>query len=227
MSNSSQDYLTCTVASRQGMCSNTRSIERHRIEAVVVDALRTRLMQPEACAEFSIASKEECARAEKNVAGVDASRHRELEKVRHKLDELVEAIASGLRSTTLQNKLSQLQARQAELEQKVGLPPRRSVVLPADLAGAYRQEVDQLSSSTNGAQGTETRELIRGVIERVIVTPASDGQGSEVELVGEIAAMTDLVLRAEPGGKRQQTLGLSAAAMSSVNSRERVFSGVN
>ena len=208
--------MTCTVASRQGMCSNTRSIKRHRIEAVVVDVLRTRLMQPEACAEFSIAFEEECARAEKNVAAVDASRHRELDKVRHKLDELVEAIASGLRSTTLQNKLSQLEARQAELEQEVGLPPRRSIVLPIDLAGAYRQEVVQLSSSTNGAEGTKTRELIRGLIERVIITPASDGKGSEVELVGEIAAMINLALLAEPGGKRQQTLGLTAAAMSSL-----------
>ena len=102
MSNSGQDYLTCTVASRQGICSNTRSIKRHRIEAVVVDALRTRLMKPEACAEFSIAFREECARAEKQTSGADAGRQRELEKVRHKLDELVEAIASGLRSTTLQ-----------------------------------------------------------------------------------------------------------------------------
>ncbi len=216
MSNSGQDYLTCTVASRQGSCTNRRSLKRHRIEAVVIEALRTRLMQPEACTEFSVAFKEECARAEKETSGADASRHRELEKVRHKLDELVEAIAAGLRSTTLQTKLTQLEARQAELEQEAELPSRKPVALPADLAAAYRDELDQLSGSTEGADGTETRELIRSLIERVIVTPTPDGKASEVELVGEITAMINLASRAGNAGKLRLSAGACAALSSSV-----------
>ena len=216
MSNSGQDYLTCTVASRQGICSNTRSIKRHRIKAVVVDALRTRLMQPEACAEFSIAFREECARAEKQTSGADAGRQRELEKVRHKLDELVEAIASGLRSTTLQTKLAQLEARQSELEREIATPAHPPVTLPDDLGAAYRQEMELLSGPADEADSTETRELIRGLIERVNITPTPDGKGSEVELVGEIASMVNLALRSEPAGKGNQSLGLSASAIGSV-----------
>ncbi len=216
MSNSGQDYLTCTVASRQGICTNTRSIKRHRIEAVVVDALRTRLMQPEACAEFSAAFKEECARTAKEASGADATRRRELEKVRQKLDELVEAIASGLRSTTLQTKLAQLEAREAELERDLKTPCHKPTALPPDLAAAYQQELEQLGSSTDGVEGTETRELIRGLIERVIITPAPHGKGSEVELVGTIAAMIDLALNAKTAGKPRISCATDGVFASSV-----------
>ena len=194
MVNSGQDYLKCTVASKQGLCSNSKGLRRQRIEAVVVEALRTRLMQPEACAEFSAAFADECARAEREALVSDASQQRELEKVRHKLDELVEAIASGLRSTTVQAKLAQLEAREVDLRSAAERPSRRHIRLPDDLAAAYRQELEHLSDATQNADGTETRELIRSLIERVNVTPTADGKGSEIELVGELAGMIDFAI---------------------------------
>ena len=120
----------------------------------------------------------------------DANRQRELGKVRHKLDELVEAIASGLRSMIQQNKLAQLEARQAELEQEVQAPSHKAVTLPPDLSAAYRQEVEQLGGST---EGTENKELIHSLIERVTITPTTTGNGPEVELRGEIAAMISMI----------------------------------
>ena len=89
--------------------------------------------------------------------GTDLTRHRELEQVPHKLDKLVEAIASGLRSTTLQTKLALLEERQAELERRLATRCRKPTILPSDLASAYRLELGQLSGSTIGAEGTETR----------------------------------------------------------------------
>ena len=134
-------------------------------------------MPADDCAEFSAAFNEECARAEKEASGADVTRHRELEKVRYKLDELVEAIASGLRSTTLQTKLAQLEERQAELERNLATPCLKPTVLPSDLASAYQLELDQLSGSTSGVEGTETREPIRALIERLIITPTLHGKG--------------------------------------------------
>ena len=216
MGNSGQDYLSCTVAAKTGTCSNRKSVQRHRVEAVVVGALRNQMMQPDDCAEFSAAFGEECARAEKEASGADVTRHRELEKVRHKLDELVEAIASGLRSTTLQTKLTQLEQRQAELKRDLATPCRKPTVLPSDLASAYRLELDQLSGSTSGVEGTETRELIRALIERVTITPTSHGKGWEIEVVGEIAVMIELALKANTAGKPRISCTVGGAFMSSV-----------
>jgi hypothetical protein len=98
---------------------------------------------------------------------------------------------------------------------------RPPVALPADLAAAYRQEVDQLNGSTDGADGTETRELIRSLIERVIITPMPDGKASEVELVGEIAAMINLAVNATRPGKQK----LSRAMRDSFTSSVQVVAG--
>ncbi len=96
MGNFGQDYLICTVASRRSTCSCRKSVQRRHVEAVIFDMLRNQLMQADDCAEFSTVFEEECANAEKQALDTDVTSHHELEKVRHKLDELVEAIASGL-----------------------------------------------------------------------------------------------------------------------------------
>ncbi len=52
MVNVGSDYLGCTKARKQGICSNTGSIRRNELEVLVLDALRTRLMAPDLVAEF-------------------------------------------------------------------------------------------------------------------------------------------------------------------------------
>lgn len=48
-------------------------------------------------------------------------------------------------------------------------------------------------AALEGADATEAPEIIRSLIERVVLHPAPDGQrGFEIELVGEITAMVNL-----------------------------------
>jgi hypothetical protein len=53
MTNIGRDYLACSAARRQGMCGNRRGIRRGALEKLILDALRTRLMQPEHVATFN------------------------------------------------------------------------------------------------------------------------------------------------------------------------------
>ena len=135
-----------------------------------------------------------CATAENQTLGAHVTRHRGLQKAQYKLDKLVDAIASGLRSTTLQTKLARLETRRAELEHGLETLCCKPTALPRDLAAAYRQELAQLHGSTDGGEGAETREPIRGLIDHVAVTPAPHGKGWDIEVAGEIAAMIGLVI---------------------------------
>lgn len=47
-----RDYLACQAAERRGPCGNRARVRRSRLEAQVLEALGTQLMQPEAVAEF-------------------------------------------------------------------------------------------------------------------------------------------------------------------------------
>jgi hypothetical protein len=51
-----RDYLACSAARRQGTCSNRRAIRRELLERTILDALRSRLMQPDPVAEFAEAT---------------------------------------------------------------------------------------------------------------------------------------------------------------------------
>jgi hypothetical protein len=62
---------------------------------------------------------------------------------------------------------------------------------PAHAAEIYRRKVAALQTAlADPKTQTEALEILRGLIERVVLHPA-DG-GFEIELVGEIAAMVDL-----------------------------------
>ena len=46
LSNIGRDYLACAAARRQDVCANRRGIRRQALEDLVLDAMRTRLMEP-------------------------------------------------------------------------------------------------------------------------------------------------------------------------------------
>jgi hypothetical protein len=74
-----------------------------------------------------------------------------------------------------------------------------------------------LSEALRRDDSQEALELIRGLVERVTLTPAAEG-GFDIELVGEIAAMVRLGLN--PGANNHSGTTGSAAVMGSA-----LFSG--
>ena len=105
------DYLACSKARKQGTCSSKRGIRRHLLETLVLTGLKDNLMKPDMVEEFVRAYHTEI---NKKAAEQGATRDRieaELGKVTKKLDALIDAVASGYRSDSLQQKLDSLPNR--------------------------------------------------------------------------------------------------------------------
>ena len=193
ITNIGRDYLACSAARRQGICDNGRGIRREVLEKLILDALRTRLMQPEHVAMFVAEFTAEWNRLQAESSALDASRRRELDAVERRLAGLIDAIADGLRAPGLQQRLNELEARKAELVRSLNAAPMPAPRLHPKLAEVYRQKVENLGAALRGADAAEAMEVIRSLIERVVLHPAPDGQrGFEIELIGEIAAMVSL-----------------------------------
>ena len=116
MTNIGRNYLACSAARRQGTCSNGRGIQRDELDKMILDALQARLMEPEHVAAFVAEFNAEWNRLQAEVSAHEGAKRRELDAVGRKLDGLIDAIARGIRSTSLQQKLDELEARKAELE---------------------------------------------------------------------------------------------------------------
>jgi hypothetical protein len=186
-----RDYLACGRAHRQGTCTNTRGIRRAVLEDLILEALKQRLMARELVNAFIDGFHEEVNRQVRGREAARTATATELSAVGRKLNGLIEALAEGFRAPGLQARLDALERRKAELAQRLAAPAPPAVRLHPNLAALYRQKVADLRAALAAPETrAEALEIVRGLVERVMVTPAADG--FEIELTGAIAAMIAL-----------------------------------
>jgi len=186
---------------RRGLCTNKARVERPRLEARVLNILAGQMMDPELAALFAQEFALEWNRLAAEVDREKGRMRRELTDVEKRLDHLVEAVASGLRSTSLQTKLAELEAEQTRLQQQLLAAPPSAVRLMPNLGQAYRDTLARLVETLAGAEGGEALHAARGLIERVVIHPAPLRTPPGITVEGKFAAM---LMMGQPG--------LSAAA---------------
>ena len=192
-----RDYLACSSARGQGTCTNRRSVRRAPLEKLILDGLKHRLMAPELVKEFVAAYHQEINRERSNGTAARAGKERELAEIKRKLDKLIDALTEGYRAAGLQQRLDDLEARKATLEQDLAADPPSPVRLHPNLAQVYRDKVALLHEAlANPSLRDEAMSILRGLIERVVLHPSE--VGFEIELVGEIVRMVELGLGGKP-----------------------------
>lgn len=194
-SNADSRAYTCNNH-RRGLCCNTARVQRPKLEARVLDVLAGQMMDPELAALFA----EEFA-LEWNRLATEADREkgqlrRELADVEKRLDHLVEAITSGLRSTSLQAKLAALESDTERLERKLAAAPRGGVRVMPNIGQTYRRTLARLVEALAGAEGGETLNAARALIERVVINAPPGRTPPGITVEGRFAAM---LMAGQPG----------------------------
>ncbi|PZW36896.1 DNA invertase Pin-like site-specific DNA recombinase, partial [Humitalea rosea] len=187
-----RDYLACRVAAASGPCENRTRVRRGRLEARVLDALSGELMRPDLVAVFVESFTAEWNRLAGERAAGAGARQRELATVQRKLDGLIDAIADGLRSSGLQQRMTELETRRASLIEEIaaGRLEATPPALHPRLAETYRRRVESLQLAHASGACTEVREALRALIARVEVHGKVDGEGEPwIELIGHLAAL--------------------------------------
>ncbi|WP_428395998.1 recombinase family protein [Lichenicoccus sp.] len=194
-SNSGRDYLACNAAKKQGVCDNRRSIRRQTLDDLVLDAMRTQLMDPGSVAAFISEFTAEWNRVQAEKEAGREQQERELAQVQRKLAGLIDALAEGFRGPGLQKQLDQLEARRSFLEDQLASATATAPRLHPNLATLYRDRVAALQEALKRERGgQEALEIARGLIERITVGPVFDAAGLVIDITGEIGAMLSLGL---------------------------------
>jgi site-specific DNA recombinase len=187
-----KDYMGCKAAERQGTCTNKVRIRRSRVEAEVLEALGTRLMEPDAVATFVAEFTAEWNRLSAESGDRVSLRRRELDQVERQLNGLIDAIADGLRAPGLQDRLDALGARREALRGELAaLEARQSAPrLHPNLSEVYRSRVARLREGIEAQGDREVPEAARTLIARVEVHPPREaGDRPRLELLGELSAL--------------------------------------
>jgi site-specific DNA recombinase len=181
----------CAAARDRATCTNSLTIHGGEIEMTILAGLKQRLMDPALFEEFVREFTAEVNRQRSALAGEKKTLKGELERVTGQIGKLVDAIVMGADALALNAKLKQLEGQRATLENKLATAPDAEPLIHPVLATIYRDTVEKLENSLHGPDtGPEAFQLLRGLIDAVVLTPV-DGN-LVIELRGDLAGILAL-----------------------------------
>src|SRR5919106_1330984 len=188
-----RDYLACSAARKLGTCDHRKAIRRPDLQQLILDALKHRLMQPEAVRTFTAELHAEINRSHRDGEVERARVQRDHDRVTAKLEGLYDAIAEGLRTEGLLGRIKGMEAEKERLAAALDRPAPSPIRLHPNLADIYRAKVAELHRALEDpAIRDEALHILRGLVERIVIAPAAEGPGETIELVGAIVGMVEL-----------------------------------
>jgi site-specific DNA recombinase len=186
----SKDLLGCSTARNKGTCDNRLNIRRDSLEASALNGLREHLMEPDLFAEFCAAFTQCINEARMSVTGAIAQRKAELATIERSIRTIIEAIKDGMYARSMKGEMHKLETRKAELAawlEKTEEPP--ALVHP-NMAAVYHRKVDELVAALNKNDArNEASEILRSLIDAIILTPNDTGKDLSIVLRGDLAGI--------------------------------------
>jgi hypothetical protein len=175
-----------------GTCSNSRTISRAALETRVLAGLRDKLMAPEVAAEAMRAYQEETNRLNRD-RRLSGDRDRQaLEKTEKAIKEIVSAIEDGGYRRVLSDRLGELERQRDEIEHRLADRPQDAPDLHPGIAEIYCRKVERLTETLRDpATHREAGEAVRGLIERVTLSPGDRRGEMRATLHGDLATIVE------------------------------------
>lgn len=185
--------IRCTKSTESGICGNTRRYRLDRIEAAVVEGLKTQLAHPDLISEYVRVYREErraeAAQAARERAGIE----RKIAELSGQIDRLMTALKRGtLPIEMIEEQIGPLNEEKKRLQEELDAdPPEPTVELHPQAVTRYKDTVENLSARLQELDDKEDAELIaafQALVDRVVVHDTADG-GVEAEVIGYLSAL--------------------------------------
>jgi site-specific DNA recombinase len=194
----SQQRFVCSWRRERGetACRNGRGVKGAEIEARVLAAIKSQLLSPERVA-LAIEETRKLMEQEAQTAALGRSKaESQLAEVKRRSDRLIDQVADGVLSgMAVKEKLDALEQQRAALEAQLAEAPQTPIVaLHPRLADQYRLMVASLESAlhrSTSEAAAEARNLVRRLIETVVVTPLPERGKFALTVKGKIAALVN------------------------------------
>ena len=215
-----RDRYGCAAHRSKGTCANALLIGRQELEDRVLSGLKERLMTPDLVASFIDAFNNEMRNLATSAEREGLSVKRTLADVERKLTAIVRAIEDGGYNSTLKARLTALEQEKAQAEIRLrNSKPAPVLRLHTKLPELYRSKVDRLAEALNAPDTVaEAAEIMRGLIDRIVLTP--EGDVLRAELHGDLAVLARFAQGKECRAESTGDSGDSALRLSTSGPRE-------
>ncbi|GAB2707782.1 recombinase family protein [Aliiglaciecola aliphaticivorans] len=183
----------CSTARNKGTCDNRLTIKQDVMEQTILSGLKEQLMRKERVEVF-------CDEYAKYADALRKARFVKVNRLKAELDKLaadkkniIEAIKNGIPASEVKAPLDKIIKRREEIEAFLLEQDEPKVIMHPNMAERYKQEVASLTASLNkGNVKTEASNLLRSLIDKIVLTPESCGSKYSIDLHGKLAGVLSL-----------------------------------
>ncbi len=184
------DRFACSNHISKGACSNSRTIPREELEARVLSGLKDRMMAPEIVEEAMRAYAEETNRLNRERRSSGDAWKAELMKIEKQIRGIIEAIKAGMFHESMKAEMDTLEARKTELNTLLADAPEDKPDILPSASAIYPKKVSALTKALNRKEERqEAAETLRGLIEKISLTPGPERGEIYATLHGELSTI--------------------------------------
>ena len=106
----------------------------------------------------------------------------------------------GVPASRVKDKMTDLESRKADLEARLRDGEDSPILIHPNMAAYYRDKVAQLRAALSGNGQAEATDLIRKLVDRIVLTPVEDEEGRKtlsIDLHGHLAGILSLATKAK------------------------------
>jgi len=194
-----QDRYGCYNHYNRGTCDNKRTIKRQIIEARVIAGLKDKLLAPDLVAEFIKVFQEETNALNHDREMATAQDKAALTKAERSIKGILDAIEDGRHQRSMLDRLDELERQKDQIEARIAKAPPPLLRIHPNVAEIYRTKIQRLEDAlTRPDDASEAAEAMRGLIEKIVLTPGKKRGEVKAELHGELAAILALTSSQKP-----------------------------
>nr|WP_166016030.1 recombinase family protein [Chelativorans multitrophicus] len=224
------DRFACSNHISKGACSNSRTIPREDLEARVLSGLKDRMMAPEIVEEAMRAYAEETNRLNRERRSSGDAWKAELVKIEKQIRGIIEAIKAGMFHESMKAEMDTLEARKTELNSLLADVPEDTPDILPSASAIYAKKVSALTKALNRKEERqEAAETLRGLIEKISLTPGPERGEIYATLHGELSTILEWTERQAIGKAAKTTkpaadaTGLSLSVVAGVGFEPTTF----
>ncbi|WP_043626092.1 recombinase family protein [Ensifer sp. ZNC0028] len=200
------DRFACSNHISKGACSNSRTIPREELEARVLSGLKDRMMAPEIVEEAMRAYAEETNRLNRERRSSGDAWKAELVKIEKQIRGIIEAIKAGMFHESMKAEMDTLEARKTELNALLADAPEDTPDILPSASAIYAKKVSALTKALNRKEERqEAAETLRGLIEKISLTPGPERGEIYATLHGELGTILNWTERQALGNTTKTT----------------------
>ena len=206
----SQTHYGCSTARNRGTCDNRQTIAQDKLEARVLVVMHDYLMDSKLCGEF-------CDEYTKHINAVRQERNalvesykQELAKLDRDQEKVLDAICNGIDPKRVKDRMNAMAAREREVRRLLEVTQEAPVLMHPNMALRYKEAIaDIVQMMGDEERRHEASEILRTLIDKIVLSPSNSGDGLEVDLIGALAGILTIAHGHLPVGQKRKTSGSS------------------